>query len=354
VVISLEAGATSFPGRRNIIINSGHRVHATLRDRSAFPLSAAPFPFPSRLGQGQGRARRPAPLNAIRVFVTAARLGSFQSAAKALFVTPGAVSRQIRALESHLEMQLFTRLPREAVLTKAGEHFLSQVGPALIVIEQACQQVCETTDRSVLRIESTPTFALYWLIPRLQQFLNDYPDMQVELSTAQGSIEHGKPAHLFIRRSTEHFAGLVANEFILERSLLVCNPDYLRHNDLSSADAVARSHLIMTRSRPDLWPKWLIQQNIGDSTPADRIEFDNTIFAIQAAMQGLGIAFIPMLFLDDALRSGALVPVTGFEPINTGAYYWLCQHPGRPTFVHAFIRWLEASVTAEEPRPIRA
>jgi len=278
------------------------------------------------------------PLNAIRVFVAAAQLRSFQSAARTLFVTPSAVSRRIQALEAHLGVQLFRRLPREAALTRAGETFLSQVGHPLRVIEQACQQMA--AGKSILRIESTSAFAMYWLIPRLQRFRNDHPDIQLELSTAQGLIDPGKQAHVFIRRSPDQFAGLLGHEFMPERSLLVCSPDCLRRNDISSARAIAGSRLIVMRSRPDLWPKWMIRHNLRDGAPADRMEFDNTILAIQAAIQGLGIALVPTLFVEGALRSGSLLPMPGFEPIDTGAYYWLCRQPERLPFVDVFTRWL--------------
>jgi len=301
---------------------------------------------------------RAAPLNALRVFVAAARLGSFKLAAKVVCVTPSAVSRRIQALEEHLGARLFARLPHTLALTRAGKLFLSEVGDSLTVIEQACSRVSATVQRGALRIETTSTFAMYWLIPRLSQFRNEHPEIQVELTTTRGPVDPDKPVHLFIRSNPGHVAGLVSQEFMRERSLLVCSPSYLRRNDVSSAKAVARLRWIVARSRPDLWRKWLIHESIRGRDHADRIEFDDTILAIQAAMEGLGIAFLPMLFLEDALRVSSLVAVRGFAPIDTGAYFWLGQQSERPACSDLFVRWLavcgrsvEANADDPDSRP---
>lgn len=286
-------------------------------------------------------------LNAIRVFVLAARHASFQAAANELFVTPGAVSRQIQALENQLGKRLFARSTRRVELTKAGKALLDQVGPAVSAIDDACRQVSDTGDRSaVLQLESTPTFAMHWLIPRLPQFRERYPEVRVVLRTTQGPIERGTVSQLIIRRCPSQFSGLTGHRFMEEHSLLVCSGEYLRREDVSCAAAIARSRLIGIRSRQDLWPKWFAHHGLPEAPGTDRMEFDNTILAIQAATQGLGIAFIPYLFVDAALASGALTPIPGLAPIQTDSYHWLSPLDMLPRSAEAFLGWLETTARA--------
>ena len=285
-------------------------------------------------------------LNGIRVFVVAARLGSFQDAAQQLCVTPGAISRQIQTLEQQLAVQLFTRLPRKVDLTAAGKTLLEQVGPALTTIDEACLQLSGASQQEILRLESTPTFAMHWLLPRLPQFHAAYPQVQVELRTTQGLIDRSHPAHLFIRRCPDQFAGMDGTQFMKEYSMLVSSPDYLARHQIKDAASVARSHKIVMRSRQDLWPKWLEAHKLNILQPDMQMELDNTILAIQATVQGLGIAFIPILFLTDALTSGALVPIPEFRPLQTGSYHWLSQQVPLSSANRTFIDWL--SVTAKQ------
>lgn len=282
-------------------------------------------------------------LNGIRVFVVAARLGSFQDAAQKLCVTPGAISRQIQALEQQLAVQLFARLPRKIDLTAAGKTLLEQVGPALATIDEACLQLSGTSRQAILRLESTPTFAMHWLLPRLPQFHATYPQVQVELRTTQGLIDRSHPAHLFIRRCPDQFAGLEGTQFMQEYSMLVSCPDYLARNQVKDAASVASSRKIAMRSRRDLWPKWLEAHSLDTSQTDTQMELDNTILAIQAAVQGLGIAFIPVLFLTDALTSGTLVPIPGFGLLQTGSYHWLSQQVSLSSASKTFIDWLSST-----------
>ena len=284
-------------------------------------------------------SRKPS-LNALNIFTIAARPGSFLAAANELHVTPGAVSRQIKALEGNLGSPLFVRHTRRVELTPAGQQLFNLVLPAMNMIDEAWRQVAGTGPSTVLDIECTPTFAMHWLIPRLATYREQHPGVDVVLRTTQGEIDRGTSSHLVIRRSPDHFSGLAGHPFMDEYSLLVCSPDYLRHRDVSSPAAVAHAHLIGNRSRLDLWPKWFAHHGLSAGSNSDRQEFDNTILAIQAAVQGLGIAFIPNLFVDSFLTAGSLVPLPGFLPVQTGAYHWLSPRGKLSQNAEEFVAWL--------------
>lgn len=286
---------------------------------------------------------RKTPLSALQIFTVAARHGSFQAAANELHVTPGAVSRQIKALEGNLGQPLFVRRPRQVELTATGRTLFDLVLPAVNMIDEAWQQISGARQSSALHLECTPTFAMHWLIPRLASFRQQHPQVEVVLRTAQGPVDRNTPAHLVIRRCPSQFSGLAGDPFMDEHALPVCSPDYRQQQDIASPASLRRVPLIGVRSRPDLWPKWFAQQQMLPGDGVERLEFDNTILALQAAAQGLGVAFIPCLFLDAFLASGNLVPVPGCAPTRTGAYHWLSPRGKLPRCAEDFIAWLMAA-----------
>lgn len=282
----------------------------------------------------------PPPLNALRVFTVAARLGSFKLAAEELYVTPGAVSRQIQTLETYLSTKLFERRHRGISLTKVGEFYLSQIGPALYSIDQSSLNIKKLTQPAIVRVESTPTFAMYWLIPRLREFQKLNPDVEVILTTAQGNIDPSKVIDVFIRRDTKQFSGLTGKRFMTEWSSLICCPEFAKSNSLSSVEGIHDLQLICMKSRKDLWRKWLDKYMKASRQPTRYFEFDNTILAVQAAIEGLGVALIPRLFLADLLEGKSLVEVPGSQPIPTGYYHILRPVEEETVEVKAFTQWL--------------
>jgi LysR family glycine cleavage system transcriptional activator len=290
---------------------------------------------------------RSTPLNAIRVFVAAARHLSFKQAAAELCVTAGAVSRQIQLLEAHLGHALFERRFRAIALSQMGELYLAQVQPALAAIDGASERIQALTERAVLRVEATPTFAMYWLIPRLAAFQSQHPEIDIRLSTAVGLIERGKEVDLFIRRDPAHFNGLAAQRFMTEYAALVASPRLPALAELHNAADIAAAPRIVMRSRPDLWPQWLAAQQLDDRAGGKVLSFDNTILAIQATVEALGIAIIPRLFLDGQLGA-SLCQLPGTAPFASGAYYLLAAKARNQAAVQCFSDWLLASAGEQQ------
>src|ERR1700753_1332931 len=133
------------------------------------------------------------PLNAVRAFEAAARLGSFKEAAAELSVTHGAVSQQVRLLESWLGTpSLFRRSVRRGVLTPAGAALLAEFGPALDRISAAVQHHRERRGDApvaVLRVNALATFSLRWLLPRMNRFRSEHPDIEVRLATLNAAVD---------------------------------------------------------------------------------------------------------------------------------------------------------------------
>ncbi|OMH33892.1 LysR substrate-binding domain-containing protein [Motiliproteus sp. MSK22-1] len=263
---------------------------------------------------------RPPPLNAVYVFAVCARLGSFKLAAEELCVTPGAISRQIQGLEDFLGFKLFDRQHRKVLLTHPGQLYFSRVAPALTAIEEAAENIKPASERIPLQIESTPTFAMHWLIPRLTDFQTLHPEIELQLKTSSGPIILHKDTQIYIRRDPAQFSGLEGKEFMSEESLLVCSPSYARQQGTIRKQTIPDLPLIVIRSRIDLWDKWFQRNRLDINAVKQRVIFDNTILAIQATLEGLGVALIPALFVDEYIQSGALIEVPGSKALNTGSY----------------------------------
>jgi LysR family glycine cleavage system transcriptional activator len=293
---------------------------------------------------------RPVPLGALRVFEAAARCGSFKSAAAELSVTPGAVSRQIAALEAHLNARLFERRNREVRLTHAGEAYIEEIRPALARIQAASEKFAKPGVRRVVRLDVTPTFALHWLIPRLPDFHARHPGIDVNLNTSMGPIKRTREFDWIVRRDPAHFQGLKGERFLTERSRLVASPAMTgtgRLKRFEDIEDLAEQRLIVIKARPDLWPSWFAAQGLASDRRANRLELDQTIFAIQAAMEGLGVAVLPEMFIAGLLKTGSLVCPMNEQPVTTGAYRLITLKAHASAPAATFRDWIRAAGDGE-------
>lgn len=278
------------------------------------------------------------PLNALRAFVAAARHVSFRLAADELCVTPGAVSRQIRALETHLGVALFDRSRRQVQLTPAGARYFTRMAALFAQMEEATEDARGQEPPDGVRLDVIPTFAMHWLLPRLPDFRRRHPGMEVVLTTATGPVDRNARFDYAVRRDVAHFAGLAPVPLMEEVSTPIGRPGV--ETPPAAAD-LARHTIITIRARPDLWPAWCAAQGLEPTAFPHRLEVDHTFFAIQAAEDGVGVAVVPRLFVDRPLAAGRLAePLGPAGRVRTGQYF-LLEGPGTRTApALAFRAWL--------------
>lgn len=204
------------------------------------------------------------PLNAIRAFESAARLGSFKEAAIELGVTHGAISQQVRLLEDRLGAPaLFRRSTRRVTLTPAGAALLEEIGPALDRISSAVQRHRATrgaVPATVLRVNALATFSMCWLLPRLNRFRDERPDIEVRLTTSNDPIDSlADTFEVIIRGGPDSFHGFTSRLFLSERRFPVCSPALVAKLPLREISDLAQHTLLNVTSMPRLWHDWLIQ-----------------------------------------------------------------------------------------------
>jgi LysR family glycine cleavage system transcriptional activator len=297
------------------------------------------------------------PLNALHVFCTVVREGGLRQAAQSLSVTPGAVSRQIQVLEAQLGYPVLERTAGiHCAPTRAGGLLYERIADKMAAIIAAVDDGAARRHATVL-VDTSVTLAMHWLIPRLRGFSDRFPRIQVQVRTVDGPIDPATPAHVFIRRERSELRGLPCEMFMTEHSVLVAGPGLLpsgasgKGSDIEWLRTLPR---IGANSRPDLWPRWNEFHGIphADSL-APTLCFDNTVLAIQAAAQGLGICVVPEIFVEALLDSRSL-QLIGADRIETGSYSFALGRQSDSLRVTTFIEWMREIASFTRPRHGRA
>jgi LysR family transcriptional regulator, glycine cleavage system transcriptional activator len=286
--------------------------------------------------------RRLPPLNSLKAFEAAARLGSFNQAAVELQVTHGAISRHVQLLEDWLGIELFRRLNRRVVLTDAGRGYLAEVGAALDRIALATAHHAGRAQAGVLRVSATATLALRWLIPRLSSFQLDNPAIEVRLTTSNDPIETlGETSDIAIRRCGSDAGGCIAIWSLSEYRLPVCSPKLLRRLPLRRLADLSWHTLLHAASRPNVWPDWLKAAGVPGLVARQSLVLEHNYQALQGALDGLGVALGSSALIGDDLAAGRLVsPFAGPKLPGDGYCAYVPRASANDPAVIRFGEWL--------------
>ncbi|ANN76386.1 transcriptional regulator GcvA [Bordetella flabilis] len=289
------------------------------------------------------------PLNALRAFEAAGRLGSFKDAAAELHVTHGAVSQQIRLLETWLGASLFERHNRRVVLTPAARAYLAHVTPLFEQLARATAGygIAEPMART-LSVNAPATFTLRWLVPRLAEFRARHPDVDVRVETSNEPVESLKDSHdVIIRGGPDTFYGYSMRPFLTEERVPVGSPALLRRVPLRNPVDLGQHTLLHTSSLPRLWPDWLAQAQIPALRPVATLTFDHFYLTVQAAIDGIGIAMGPTALVSDDLAAGRLVAPFAAPRLPSRSYCtYVPEGQSANEMVGLFRAWLEEEGSA--------
>jgi LysR family glycine cleavage system transcriptional activator len=261
-------------------------------------------------------------------------------------VTHGAISRQIQLLEEWLGAPaLFLRVNRGVTLTPEGGALLAEFGPALDRISAASRQHRDRRGGPVatlLRVNALATFSLRWLVPRLTAFRKEHPGIEVQLTTANESVDALPEEYdVVIRGGPDTFHGFVSQPLLNERRLPVCSPNLIKRGSLATVTDLERHTLLHVSTMPKLWRDWLTLAGHAELKPAAALTLDHFYLAIQAAVDGLGVAMGPTALVSDDLAAGRLV--TPFPEISLPArtyFAYLPQYDQINPASTVFCEWL--------------
>jgi len=272
--------------------------------------------------------RRIYPLNALRAFEVSARNLSFVKAAEELYVTPAAISHQVKRLETYLGVQLFRRLPRGLLLAEPGQVLLSELREVFLRLDKAMERVLQSDSRGALTISVAPMFAVKWLVPRMQRFDALYPDIDVRMSSSLGVIDFQRDAFdAAVRLGHGQYPGLEAVKLFDESVTPMCSPRLLEGPDTLQSPDDLRHHVLLhddsmafEPAAPN-WNTWL------DAVGAKRVDasrgphFSQPDHALQAAIDGAGVVLGWRYLAADDLVAGRLVqPIDLIVPLGSAFY----------------------------------
>jgi len=293
------------------------------------------------------------PLNALRAFEAAARHLSFTRAAEELNVTQAAVSHQIKALEERLGVTLFKRMNRTLLLTDVGQAYLPAVREAFDGLARATALLLKRDRTGALTVSVLPSFAAKWLVPRLGQFRDQHPEIDVRLSTDHHMVDLGREdVDMAIRYGQGDYPGLDSVRFLNEDVFPVCSPLLLqgRHPLLRPDDL--RYHTLLHDDFRIDWRLWLLAAGVKDVDPDRGPAFTDSSMVVQAAVEGQGVALARSVLAAADLVSGRLVKPFDVSMPARWAYYLVCPLPTRenPKIV-AFRSWLLAEAQTVTAAP---
>lgn len=281
------------------------------------------------------------PLNALRAFEVAARHLNLTRAAEELNVTQTAVSQHIRNLEDRLGKLLFRRLPRGLALTDESQALLPALVDAFGRIAQALEQFDDRRPREVLTVGAVGTFAVGWLLPRLRDFQQACPFVDLRLHTHNNRVDlAAEGLDYAIRFGDGAWHGTAADRLLEAPLSPLCAPAVAAR--LRTPGDLARETLLRSY-RPDEWPAWFAVAGL--PCPLLRgMVFDTSLALAEAAAQGAGVALLPVRLFTRELQQGRLVQPFAQTEIAIGAYWLTRLHSRTPgPAMQAFRDWLLAA-----------
>ncbi len=292
------------------------------------------------------RTRRTHPLNALRAFEAAARLGRVSAAADELGVTHGAVSRQVRQLEQYLDVELFEGSRRRPVVTLAGTRLADRLTPLFQRLDDTLIDVVDQR-HGPLDVACYSTFAVRWLIPRLHRFQKANQNIDVRLTTSEDRIATGRVRHDMLIVALDPKSDLAEGDIELFEEVLgpVVAPKLVSARRKTTLAVLADLTLLETRTRRNAWPIWAkAQSQVRPERPSRTAEFDHYSLAIEAASSGLGVCIVPLHLVADEVRSGRLVAPLGFS--ESGYRYVMRARTPTSDKVERFLTWIRAEILA--------
>ncbi len=287
-------------------------------------------------------------LNGLRAFEAAARHLSFTRAAAELNVTQTAISHQIRRLEEQLGVRLFLRQSRALLLTREAQEYLPAVRAAFEDLRAATERLRRPEKAQALTVSTMASLAAKWLLPRLAGFQEAHPGIEVRISTSSHLVDFRREeVDVAIRYGRGRWPGLAADWLMAEDIFPVCSPALLAgERPLKRPQDLAHHTLIHATLAREDWQLWLTAAGLPTALASrPGLTFDLSLMALQAAIDGLGVALGRTPFVEADIAAGRLVvPFDVKLPAEAGFYVVAPQETAQTPKIALFRDWLIATM----------
>lgn len=290
------------------------------------------------------------PLKAIQAFEQTARFGNVARAAEVLDLTPSAVSHQLAKLEGMIGRQLFVRAARGVSLTPVGEQYLKEVSGILHSLAVATERAASDVSLDCLRLHSSPSFGLLWLMPRLEAFRASHPDIQINLSCSYESLHFSRDKiDVDIRHGLPNWPSYEVRTVRNETFAVLTSPKLLAQRPVRGAADLLECDLILSEATLLKWPQWFAQHGLARPERPYALSFDRSYMSLEAASHGLGFALESTLLAQKYLAAGTLVEVAPESLSAAVAAHHLVFPKAHSSFprVRRFLAWMESELGHE-------
>ncbi len=267
-----------------------------------------------------------------------------------LGLVPSAVSHQLANLEAMIGRQLFVRAARGVSLTPIGEQYLAEVCGLLHSLAVATERASSDVSLDCLRLHSSPSFGLLWLLPRLEAFRSAHPDIQINLSCSYESLHFSRDKiDVDIRHGVPNWPSYEVRTVRNECFSVLASPALLARRPVNSAVDLLDRELILSQATLLKWPQWFAQHGLARPERPYALSFDRSYMTLEAASHGLGFALESSLLARKYLATGELVevaPQTLSAPVAAHHLVYPKTHSSFPR-VRRFLAWMEGELGHE-------
>ncbi len=267
------------------------------------------------------------------IFARAVEEGSFSAAARDLDLTPSAVSKQIRRLEDRLGVRLFNRTTRRISLTEAGQAYYERCARIIQEIEEAEEAVTSLNEnpRGTLRVAATVAFGRVEVLPRINEFLERYPEINVEFELTDRHVDlvdEGIDVAIQWREQMDD-PSLIARKLCVNRRIICAAPSYLERHGTPRSPEELLEHNCLTLSELELFNDWEFEDEVGGRRVlhvSGNFRANTADAVYEAVLSGAGLARLSTWLVVPDIRAGRLVPVLPEYPHENSAFYVLYPH----------------------------
>lgn len=277
----------------------------------------------------------------LTAFEAAARCGSFTAAAQELNLTQGAISRQVSALETQLNVVLFQRVKRSIQLTGPGRIYSQEIGTALASIRNASLNAMRNQQGGILNLAILPTFGMRWLMPRFPDFIRRNPQITVNFTSKLSPFDfNSENLHAAIHFGMPDWLHTDSTFLMKEEAIPVSAPSLVANLLPATPRDISLLPLLSLETRPRAWADWFEQNDVEPSAGRGMM-FEQFALITQAAIAGLGAAILPRFLIRPELERGELVTLLDL-PVSSPEGYYLMTPTHRTSYVStmALREWL--------------
>lgn len=293
-------------------------------------------------------------ISSLRSLEALDRLGSASAAAEELNLTQGAVSRQLKALETQIGLQLIERKQKKLSLSDEAKIYAEEVRQALEQIAQATLRLQSAPLAGTLNLAILPAFGMRWLMPRLPQFSRLHPDITINMSTRLNQFNFSAEAFdAAIHFGNPNWPGTESLLLKSEHLIPVCAPQLAPDKTEFTTREILQLPLLHIQTRPNAWRNWVQAQ--GETEEIEDFggtTYDQFATITQAALHGLGVALLPDYLAEQDLATGRLRALWSNATETKGAYYLVWpKSKSRAPALKTFRSWLAEQAQPEDPLP---